>query len=413
MSEKKVVIIGAGIVGISAAIWLRRNGLTVTLIDRSEPGQGASFGNAGVVASCSVVPVTIPGLVLKGPKLLLDPTFPLFMRWPYLPKLLPWLVGYLSHSNDKDTQRISAGLAPLLFDGVDQHRDLSRGTGAESYLSSSTYSFAYKNQSAFKEDSYTWRLRRKHGFEPELITGRNVQEMEPVLSSAIGLLAVMKDHGFIIDPGAYCRALAGEFIEMGGKLVQAEVRDFNLSGSRVSSVLTDGEQFNCDKAVISTGVFATGLMKKLNINVPMEAERGYHVLYKNPNQLPNQPIMVASGKFVATPMLSGLRCAGIVEFGGIKADRSKAPIKLLRKTVQRCFPDLRSSEQEEWLGFRPAPTDSLPLIGEIGKSGVYAAFGHHHIGITSGPKTGRAVADLISGNPLTIDMSPYHPERFR
>ncbi len=413
MSNKNVVVVGAGIVGVSAALWLTRNGCKVTLIDKAEPGEGASFGNAGIVARCSIAPVTAPGLVLKGPKLLLDPSFPLFIRPNYLLKLLPWLTRYLSHANDKDTQRIADGLAPLLKDAVEQHKDLCRDTEAEPYLASSTYSFAYKDQSAFEDDSYTWNLRRKHGFEPELVTGGNVQELEPVLGPTIGLLAVMKDHGFVVNPGAYIKALAKEFVRAGGVLAQANVKNFDLSGGKVTSVLTEQEQFNCDNAVISSGVFSTELAKKLGLKVPMEAERGYHVLYKKPSEVPGQPIMVASGKFVATPMASGLRCAGIVEFGGVHQDLSKAPVALLRKNVQMCFPGLESPEQEEWLGFRPAPSDSLPLIGEVGNSGIFTAFGHHHIGLTSGPKTGRTVADMICGNQLKIDAEPYQPERFR
>jgi len=123
-------------------------------------------------------------------------------------------------------------------------------------------------------------------------------------------------------------------------------------------------------------------------------------------------MMIASGKFVATPMQKGLRCAGVVEFGGLSPEKSAAPLALLRKKVAESFPHLTASDDEEWLGYRPAPSDSLPLIGEIGASGVFAAFGHQHVGLTGGPKTGRLVADLIAGNLPNIDMSPYQPKRF-
>ncbi len=123
--------------------------------------------------------------------------------------------------------------------------------------------------------------------------------------------------------------------------------------------------------------------------------------------------MVASGKFVATPMDQGLRCAGIVEFGGLDPTPSKAPLALLRRTVAETFPQMRATGEQEWLGFRPAPSDSLPLIGEVGSTGVYTAFGHHHIGLTGGAKTGRMVAGLITGQPMNLDMRAYAPDRFR
>lgn len=410
--HKQVVIIGAGIVGVSTAIWLRRAGIDVTLIDRSAPGQGTSFGNGGVLAACAMVPVTTPGLTLKGPKLLLDPDFPLFMRWSYLPKLVPWLLRYLSNANDADTRRIAEGLTTIVADSVEQHQSLVDSTPAARFMNTSTYSFAYTDRAAFDADSYVWELRKRAGFEPEIVEGAVVQEVEPAFGPRVRLLAVMKDHGYISDPGNYVATLAKTFEEMGGTMVQAEVTDFEMRGGDIKAVLTDQGRFECDKAVLCTGVWSKPLASKLGLNVPLESERGYHILFKNPTVSPRAPVMVASGKFVATPMEMGLRCAGIVEFGGLEAGPSKGPVKLLMRQIKETFPDLQYSDTEEWLGHRPAPADSLPLIGEIGTSGVYCAFGHHHIGLTGGPKTGRLVAGLISGERPNEDLSAYDPNRF-
>ncbi|MDA4848456.1 NAD(P)/FAD-dependent oxidoreductase [Hoeflea poritis] len=411
-AAKHIVVIGAGIVGVSAAIWLTRSGLQVTLIDRAAPGQGTSFGNAGVLASCSVVPVTAPGLAFKGPKLLLDPSFPLFLRWSYLPRLAPWLLRYLRHANDNDTRRISNGLTPIVGDSVEQHKALSEDGDASRYMIPSDYTFAYADRAAFDADAYTWQLRRAAGFEPEILEGGSVQEYDAAFGPAVGLLAVMHDHGYITDPGGYVAALAETFKGMGGRFVTAEVKDFDLSGGAVRAVLTDQGRFDCDHVVLSAGIWSKPLAAKLGLKVPLESERGYHIVFKQPANGPKSPAMVAAGKFVATPMDAGLRCAGVVEFGGLEAGPSKAPLRLLRKTVENTFPELTYADSEEWLGHRPAPTDSLPLIGEIGQSGVYTAFGHHHIGLTGGPKTGRLVAGLIAGDRPNIDLSVYNPNRF-
>ncbi|MEM1372726.1 MAG: FAD-dependent oxidoreductase [Pseudomonadota bacterium] len=225
-------------------------------------------------------------------------------------------------------------------------------------------------------------------------------------------IAVMRDHGYITNPGNYVATLAQTLEDMGGKLVRAEVTDFDMSGGDINAVLTDAGRFECDKAVLCTGVWSKALAGKLGLKVPLESERGYHVLFKNPSVTPNAPTMVAAGKFVATPMEMGLRCAGIVEFGGLEAGPSKAPLKMLRNQVKKTFPHLTCSAEEEWLGHRPAPSDSLPLIGEIGNTGVYSAFGHHHIGLTGGPKTGRLIAGLIAGEKPNLDLSAYDPNRF-
>jgi len=412
MSEKSIIVIGAGIVGISTAIWLRRMGKEVVVVDRGEVGMGTSYGNGGVLASCGMVPVTSPGLGAKGPKLLFDREFPLFLRWTYLPKLALWLRKYMSHANDADTRRIAKGLTVITGDSVEQHEALARGTSAENWLQQGDYTFAYKDREAFEADAYTWGLRKEAGFTPEIIEGAAVQEYEPSLGSATKLLAVMKGHGHIRAPGAYVQALAEVLKEEGGEIKQAEVKDFELVKGRIKAVITDQGRMECETAVVTTGVWSKPLMKKLGLNVPLESERGYHVVFKNPSQTLRQPLMIAAGKFVATPMEDGLRCAGIVEFGGLKAGPSKAPLEFLYRKVKENFPDLTYSETEEWQGHRPAPADSLPLIGEINGTGVFAGFGHHHIGLTGGPKTGRILAELIAEKGSNQDLSAFDPQRF-
>lgn len=412
MKNFPVIVIGAGIVGAASALWLRRKGLEVTLIDKGTPGEGASFGNGGILARCSVVPVTGPGLLTKAPGYVVDPNFPLFLRWRYLPRLLPWLTRYLSHANTKDTTRISKGLTQLLSDSVDQHISLSANTPAEKWVATSDYSYVYRDRAAFEADHFSWSLRRDAGFVPDIIEGPAVQDFEPMLGPTAGLLAVNKDHGFIQNPGLYVRDLVTAFTALGGQFIQTEVKDFTFSGDHITAIQTDQGTLDCSQVVISTGVWSKPLMQKLGISVPLEAERGYHILFKDPNQMPKSPMMLAEGKFVATPMSNGLRCAGVVEFGGLSPDKSPAPLALLRKSVRKIFPKLEARAEEEWLGFRPAPSDSLPLIGEIRRSGVFAAFGHHHIGLTGGPKTGRLIADLIAGDTPNSDLAPFDPMRF-
>jgi D-amino-acid dehydrogenase len=408
-----VVIVGAGIVGVSTGIWLRRfSDAAVTIIDRGGPGEGTSHGNAGVLASCSIAPVTAPGLIAKAPRMLLNPDFPLYLRWRYLPKLAPWLWRYLSHANVSDTRRIARGLTEIVGDSVDQHRALVAGTEAAPWVRSSDYSFAYADRAAFDADAFTWSLRRDAGFVPEITEGGAVQEREPALSPDIGLLATMKDHGYIADPGGYVRALAQAFEAAGGTIRQARLDDVELQDGRVTAALTDGGRIPCDRMVLATGAWSKPLMRKLGIDVPLETERGYHIVFRDATGGPSHPIMVASGKFVATPMTEGLRCAGVVEFGGLEAPPSSAPPDLIRRKAREAFPHLAATDEIEWLGHRPAPADSLPLIGEVRSSGIYAAFGHHHIGLTGGPKTGRLVAGLVAGKPTNSDLGPFDPMRF-
>lgn len=409
---QNVVVVGAGIVGVSTGIWLRRAGAEVTIVDRQGPGEGTSHGNAGVLAAVSMVPVTTPSLIRKAPGMLISRDFPLYLRWGYLPRLVPWLLRYLANANDSDTRRIAKDLTPIVSDSVVQHRALVGELGLTEWVTDSDYCFAYRDRTAFEAEAYVWALRQTAGFTPELIEGPEVQDYEPNISPRIKLIAALKDHGFIRDPGGYVRALAAAFKGMGGTIRTADVTDFDLSGGRIRAVETTGGPIACDDVVLATGVWSKPLMGKLGLNVPLEAERGYHIVYEQAQGGPRRPTMVAAGKFVATPMAQGVRCAGVVELGGLKAGPSKAPLTLLRKQARATFPHMTATAEIEWLGHRPAPSDSLPLIGQIGSSRVFTALGHHHIGLTGGPKTGRLIAGLVTGQPTNMDLSAYAPQRF-
>lgn len=411
--KKSVVIIGAGIVGVSTAIWLQRDGHEVTIVDRLGPAEGTSYGNGGVLASCAVVPVTVPGLLRKAPHMLLDRDQPLFLKWGYLPRLMPWLARYLRHANAADAERIAAALTPVIGDSLADHQALSQGTGAEKWVVPSDYMFLYKNRAGYDGDSFVWNLRRKMGFDWSEMDAGALQAYDPVFDPELGFAIRLTDHGRISDPGQYVKDLAAHMQARGGRLVIGDVTDIARENGAVAGVRVGGETLPCDAAVIATGVWSGPLAAKLGLKVPLESERGYHIEFWNPSVMPRSPVMVTSGKFVATPMEGRLRLAGVVEFGGLDAEPSQAPFELLKRQGLTAFPGLEYSEITEWMGHRPAPADSIPVIGEIpGVSGAFTGFGHHHVGLTGGPKTGRLLAQMIAGQRPNLDLSVYSPARF-
>lgn len=413
-SNKRAVVIGGGIMGLSSAIWLLRSGWKVTIVDPGIARRPASFGNAGVLAACSIVPVTTPGLLAKAPFMMLDPNSPLFVRFSYLPRIAPWLFRYLKHANATDSARIAKGLAPLTRDTFAQHTALAGGTPAERFLQSSGYMFAYDTRAAFEADGFGWGLRREAGFAWQEFEGDALREVEPTLGPKVTLGVLASDHGFVLSPGGYVAALREVAVSLGAETKAAEAKSFRLAadGSFEAVVTTDGE-IAADTAVIATGAWSKTLTAQLGLDVPLETERGYHVMLHGPSQTPRQPTMVASGKFVATPMADGIRCAGVVEFGGLNLPAHRPPLELILRRVREAFPTLTFSGHDEWLGHRPAPSDSLPLIGEAPRHrGIFLAFGHHHIGLTTGAKTGRLLAAMVNREQPEIDMAPYTPVRF-
>lgn len=412
--QKTIAIIGAGIVGVSTAIWLQREGHKVILFEReSQAGEGTSFGNGGVLASCSVVPVTVPGLMLKAPKMLFSRNQPLFLKWGYLPRLAPWLMKYLSHGNEADVRRIAAAVKGVVGDSLNDHLALSEGTGAEKWLEPSDYLFLYRDRAHYDGDAFGFGIRRELGFEWDELEGAALRAYDPVYSDAVGFAARFGGHGRITDPGQYVKDLARHAVRQGARMIHATVTDFARENGRITGVRAGGTTVACDGIVLATGAWSKTLGEKLGLSIPLESERGYHLELWEPNVMPRAPVMVASGKFVMTPMEGRLRLAGIVEFGGLDAPASKAPIALLKRQLKEVLPQLTWKEETEWMGHRPAPADSIPAIGAVpGLKGAWLGFGHHHIGLTGGPRTGQMLAGLIAGKISNVDLEPYSPSRF-
>lgn len=408
---KTAIVVGAGITGVSAAEWMRREGWEVTLVDRIPPGDPgqASYGNAGLFARAGIIPVSSPGLLAKAPGMLLDPGSPLFMRWSYLPRLLPWLVPFLRNSSRARMEKIAEGLAGIVGDSVDQHLALAAGTGAEAHIRTGYYTYLYPDRAAYEADALGFALRRRFGFDWDEAGAEELREELPGLGAQFSFAAKLRDHGWLTSPGEYVAALARHFAAHGGTLRRGDVVD--VAPGRVT--LDGGEALTADRVVLSAGVWSRRFAEALGHKVPLEAERGYHLLLKGPSVVPPYPVQVTTGKFVATPMAAGLRCAGIVEFGGTEAPASEAPLNLLRKRIAEVYPGLSWEAEETWLGFRPSFPDSLPMIGESPRApGVILAFGGQHLGLTMGPRLGRMAADFAAGRKANIDMAPYAVDRF-
>ncbi len=410
---EKVVIIGAGIVGVSAAIHLQRDGFDVVLIDKEGPAGGTSYGNGGILVSSGVVPVNSPGLIKNAPGMLLRRDSPLFMNWPYLPKMLPWLIRYMSRANARDARKVADALAPLLANSIDQHRKLANGTGAEKWIHASDYVFVYDNRAAFEKDAFAWSLRHEKGFVWDEMEAEAFGDYEPMFAGKNKFAIRLGDHGRVSDPEQYVIDLAKHVTQQGGELIIGEVEEIIHQQGKLSGVKTTGGVIECDKVVVAAGVWSKTLLEKLGVKVPMETERGYHIELVNPSEMPICAMMLAAGKFVITPMEGRIRCAGIVEFGGLESPANRAPVELLKKHIRETLPELKFDRIDEWMGHRPAPSDSIPFIGPI-KSvpDVYAAFGHHHVGLGGGPRTGQLVADMIANKETHIDTTPYRVGRF-
>jgi len=411
-SHKIVAVIGAGIVGVACAIHLRRLGKQVMLIDQAGPAEGASYGNAGVLACCAIVPVTTPGILTRAPKMLFGRDGPLFLKWGYLPKLIKFLIPYLWASKIDTVKHVAQNMVPLLENSVDEHFNLSEGSHARTWLKKSPYMFVYKNRAAYEADAFTWDMRKKYGFKWEVLEGEDIQKHEPSISSVYKCAVLLQDHGFINNPGEYVKDLAKTAVTNGAKLRIATVENILQTDNGVT-IKTDDGDILAEDVIIATGAWSSTLAKKHGANVPLESERGYHVVLEEPNIKTTMPVMDASRKFVTVPTSDGLRLAGIVEFGGLNALPSQGPIDLLLRGIKELLPTIKYKSMQKWMGHRPATADSLPVIGRSPTSkNVYFGYGHHHVGLTAGPITGRLLAEMVAGLQPNIDLHAYRSDRY-
>ena len=410
-----VVIAGAGIVGVSSAIWLQRAGHEVTLIDRMDGALRTSYGNAGVLAAGAILPVPVPGLVRKLPKMLLSRNEPLFLQWRYLPRLLPFLIKYLGFARKDHIAHCARSMSYLLSDSRAQHQSLAKGTGAERFISDEDFCFGYGTEASYLADEPGRALRRAHGYEIEELDGAAYAGRDPLYSTQFAKVVCYKNSGRISDPGAYLATLLAHFQAEGGTVLAAQIDDIELQDGVYKALITDQGPVAGDHIVLAMGAWSGKMAKKLGIKrLALESERGYHIELHNPSAMPKAPMMVAAGKFVVTPMEGRIRCAGVVEFASTEAPAQDRPLDLVKRQIAALFPDLTYEHMSEWMGRRPATTDSLPLIGPATAIGNgHMAFGHQHIGLTAGPKTGRLIADMVSNQPNNADLSAFDPTRYQ
>jgi D-amino-acid dehydrogenase len=417
IGAKRVGVIGAGIVGVCAASWLQRDGHSVFLIEAAEPGHGASFGNAGCFNGSSVTPVAMPGMLRSVPRWLFDPVGPLALRWRYLPAIAPWLVRFIRAGTPEKAQAAARALRPLVGPTLDALRPLVSDAGAEDLVHRLGHLYVYRSPQSLAKDRAAWRLRCENGVEVDEFDADELRQIEPALSREYMRGLLVRENGHTSNPLALIERLVGFFLRFGGELVRARAHGFRLDGGRLATIETDIGELAADAAIVCAGAHSKPLAAALGETVPLETERGYHLMIRDPEAMPRIPTADADGKFVATPMDTGLRFAGTVEFAGLEAPPDWRRARILLEQGRKMLPGLAACHPEDrlslWMGHRPSLPDSLPVLGPARASpDVVYAFGHGHVGMTSAPMTGKVVAALVAGRPPAIDIAPFSPSRF-
>lgn len=408
-----VTVIGAGIVGVSCAAFLQREGFEVTVVDRLEPGLGTSFGNAGSVSPSAILPVAMPGVAKKIPGWLMDPLGPLTVRWSYLPRIAPWLARFVSHATREECQRVAVAMRALMETVFDDYQEIIPGEGFNRLIRRNGCLYVYGSRAELDAAKWSLDLRRNLGAEMAEVGGAEMRELEPALNKRFDLGVFAPENGSTIDPYQLVNTIADEIRKNGGRFVTAEVKDVTLGPEGPVALETTAGRMPVDRLVLAAGAWSSRLARKLGAKVPLETQRGYHVTFPRPQIGVNRTVMWNTRSVFVNPMDCGLRIAGTVELAGLRARPNYARADKLTRIAREMFPDLDTSDHSKWMGHRPCLPDSLPIVDRSPRfPNTIFAFGHQHVGICSGGPTGRHVATMMAGKTPRIDLSPFSATRF-
>jgi len=407
--QPRTVVIGAGIVGLSCARALLREGHAVTVIDRDPAGDKASFGNAGGLGVTEILPAAAPGLLWQVPKWLADPLGPLSLRPAHLPRLLPWLARFLRTGTPAEVARIAAALAALLAPVYDDMLPLLDELALAADLHRVGALWLYDTEAGFERDAAAHALRRKHGIVVETISGEEAHRLEPAIAATSTRAVVTPQWSHVADPKRIVDRLRERLLAQGVAMLALEA--IRVEGSAV--LTAQGDRVPFDRLVVAAGAWSGRIARSVGDPVLIESERGYNATLPSPGVTLSREVIFAQRQFVATPLEMGLRIGGAAEFAGLDAKPNFKRSDALMTLARRYLPDLDTRNAVRWMGDRPATPDSLPVIGPSPRrSDVVYAFGHGHVGLTLGPTTGRLVAGIVTGQPAPIDLSPFSIARF-
>lgn len=410
---KSFTVVGGGLVGVCCALYLQREGFSVRLVEKGEPGRGASFGNAGSFGIASCVPFAMPGILKKVPKMLLDPESPLKLRWSHVPSALPWFLTVIANSRRERVEEIAAARSSLLVKVHEGYAPLIEDAGAGQWVKDDGLLLTFESEAAFAGAAYGLELRRKHGIHMDILDGNEARQIEPALAPSVVKAVSLPDVQRTIDPYRLCEALAKDFVRRGGEIVNADVRGFAIGPDGPTKVLTANGALDVEAVVLAAGVWSRPLAAQLGTRVPLEAERGYHVMFGDPGFGLRRAITSVDRSISLADMHEGIRASGMAEFAAPNADPDMRNAEIVMRHAKALLPGLKGEPASRWMGPRPSHPDSKPVIGRSPHHrDVYFAFGHDHLGLTMAGITGKLIAELATGKPTTVDLAPFRPDRF-
>ncbi|MFP8780720.1 NAD(P)/FAD-dependent oxidoreductase [Hydrogenophaga sp. RWCD_12] len=409
------VVLGAGMVGVACALSLRQRGLMVTVIDPLGPGAATSHGNAGVLARSSLMPFNHPRLWSQLPGLLRgkNPGFRYHPLW--LLEQWRWGLAFLAHAREQDFQATTIALDTLIRHSAAVHRVWMEEAGVTHRRRDDGWLFLYRSQAGFDAGAFGRETLAHFGVATAALSPHELHDLEPHLKPVFQRALWVRDASSVDSPAAVVQAYARLLVERGGTFLLTEAAHLQRddTGWRVGTA--DGASQRADQVIVALGPWSRDFLRtQTGLKLPMGFERGQHRHFQPVGDATlNRPVYDTAGGYVLAPMAQGLRLTTGVELNAQHAPPHKEQLAAAERSAREALPLGERTADPDWLGSRPTLPDCRPMIGECpGHEGLWLALGHQHIGFSTGPGTGELLAQLMLGEPTSIDPHPFRPQRF-
>ena len=411
--SRSITVLGAGSVGVASAIHLQRRGWRVTLVDRREPGRETSYGNAGIINPGSMVPLNSPDLHRTLLALLSNRRAELRYDLRHVLRNLSWVLAFLRASKTRAADESSRALATLTAESLTEHRALMQRTGNLHRLTEVGWLKVFRGARGYDSSSFGARLLAECGIAVEHHDATSLAELEPALEPIFRSGIVLPGGGLVDDPGALIAEHAARFVADGGELRRLDVVGIGGEGSDLHYVTPEGSVV-CERLVVAAGPWSGDLLESAGWDVPLVVERGYHAHYRLAGETPlRRSVHDIDGGYIMGPMSRGLRVTTGVELVPRDAPSNLAQLEQVEPRVREAIALGERTPDPIWRGSRPTLPDSRPAIGPVpGRTGLWVNFGHQHIGLMTGPVSGKLLAQLIDGERPDIDTTPFDPARW-
>ncbi|OEK05890.1 NAD(P)/FAD-dependent oxidoreductase [Roseivirga misakiensis] len=414
--SKKVVIVGAGIVGLSTAYYLNKEGVDVTVIDGTDGNDNCSYGNAGYVSPSHIIPLASPGIINQGLKWMLDSKSPFYIQPKFSRDLLTWGWLFKKASTNKRVKAAIPVLNTLTTKSQSLYEQIIEEEGIEAGYQKPGLLMVCQTKEALKHEIDLVEIANQYGLEASVVNKAETEKLDPNVQYDMAGAVYFGCDGWM-TPQVFMDKFKALLVKRGVKLdFNTDLQAVNSKGGKVTEFITDKKNYQADQFVIAAGSWSPTILKWLNLRLPLQPGKGYSFTIENPPVSPKLPSILVEARVATTPMLNGFRVAGTMEITGLNHDINERRVQGIIKSLKSAIPEYQTYNFEEikpWAGLRPCTPDGLPYIGQVKSiENLYLGTGHAMLGWTLGPITGKLLTQNILSQSAEIKSNLLNVDRY-